>query len=887
MPDTNENMTNYEFHKFEKNKYFYGKLMTVRDFETEQQYFDEKRYLINRFLHGTGIVCGFKESPEILGEKNLKVKFKDGGMALDCCGREIIVTSDMLEREIVNEEGKPVSSNSVTKELYLYLKYKTCYGSYVATASNSSSCEVKCCPGKVVEDFDVVVSNKSPDPTGISCRKDFPSEPDQIVETVKAWLNTLERDHWSCPLCKENEGGKVFLAAYVKNENTKNENTVTFSVDTEKTKRCRPAIFRNEELYKIFKCHILDFQNPHNVTASQIKALVSIDGVSNPGGNIDLLSGGSILIESNDRENSITIREEHSANKDNPHEVTAHQVKALVSVDGITSPGGNVDLVEGTNIKITPNPGNKSIKIDCLGLDVEPAEAEPKSIGIKNVVGTSKRYAREDHEHKLEEYFVDYILLSEHLQKELNVISMYLREKALKCSVTTFKKVAEEFRDERKASDISQRFKKAVRDKLYEREKDFIDFIKNILGPIKELKEEIKTQTEKGSFNDFNDALKDLERTISEDIPLKVASQLDEVCFFAFELKRNVNNPIFNALNCTARNFRKVSETFKNENAKRISLDFEIAVNNKLYENKDKFIDFMREKLQSLKTLQDEIKDTATEESLNSYASAVKKLGHVIESKDALNIAAMQEEVCAAANQLEPVSPNLMYSALECTASNFKEVYRKFHSAIANKISDEFEEGLKNKVYENKSVFVQFMKDNIQFLSQLPDEVKNDIIEKDIDNYVAVVKELTDSISSNDADKIAAKLKELCYFASKLSANSIYRALRCTEVNFAKLADIYENKTANEISVKFKEALDAELYDYDDEFIDFIKTNFELFRTFGREILDITTRESFKNYRSSVEKLEAILKSNDAHKIAVMQEEVCTAAKELEIHPPA
>ena len=42
--------------------------MTVRDFEAEQQYFDGKRYLINRLLHGTGIVCGF-EKVELIKNK--------------------------------------------------------------------------------------------------------------------------------------------------------------------------------------------------------------------------------------------------------------------------------------------------------------------------------------------------------------------------------------------------------------------------------------------------------------------------------------------------------------------------------------------------------------------------------------------------------------------------------------------------------------------------------------------------------------------------------------------------------------------------------------------------------------------------------------------------
>ena len=38
----------------DRNRYFYGKLMTVRDFLREQEYFNSKRWLINRLLFRSG-----------------------------------------------------------------------------------------------------------------------------------------------------------------------------------------------------------------------------------------------------------------------------------------------------------------------------------------------------------------------------------------------------------------------------------------------------------------------------------------------------------------------------------------------------------------------------------------------------------------------------------------------------------------------------------------------------------------------------------------------------------------------------------------------------------------------------------------------------------------
>lgn len=73
--------------QFERNNYFFGKQFTVRDLQQEQSYFNDKRHLINRMVLGWGVVCG------------LHVEWKDDkkrlvvqpGMALDCCGHEIVV----------------------------------------------------------------------------------------------------------------------------------------------------------------------------------------------------------------------------------------------------------------------------------------------------------------------------------------------------------------------------------------------------------------------------------------------------------------------------------------------------------------------------------------------------------------------------------------------------------------------------------------------------------------------------------------------------------------------------------------------------------------------------------------------------------------------------
>ena len=51
-------MRNRKYYPFERNSYYYGKLLTARDFEAEQRYFNDKRRFVNRLSGANGIVSG-------------------------------------------------------------------------------------------------------------------------------------------------------------------------------------------------------------------------------------------------------------------------------------------------------------------------------------------------------------------------------------------------------------------------------------------------------------------------------------------------------------------------------------------------------------------------------------------------------------------------------------------------------------------------------------------------------------------------------------------------------------------------------------------------------------------------------------------------------------
>ena len=108
-------MNNANYFPFERNRYFYGKLLTVRDFEVEQRYHCTKRALLNRLVHGAGVVCGLGVTAS--DESTLMI---ESGMALDYQGREIVVP-ETLFRKLQMLEGQETLTGS--KDAYLCLTY--------------------------------------------------------------------------------------------------------------------------------------------------------------------------------------------------------------------------------------------------------------------------------------------------------------------------------------------------------------------------------------------------------------------------------------------------------------------------------------------------------------------------------------------------------------------------------------------------------------------------------------------------------------------------------------------------------------------------------------------------------------------------------------------
>jgi len=108
-------MKNKNYYPFERNHYFYGKLLTVRDFELEQKYFNNKRRILNRLMHGVGVVAGLDVVH--LDDQSISV---EAGLALDFYGREIVV-QEPATKKLHMLDGFDQVKNS--PQAYLCIEY--------------------------------------------------------------------------------------------------------------------------------------------------------------------------------------------------------------------------------------------------------------------------------------------------------------------------------------------------------------------------------------------------------------------------------------------------------------------------------------------------------------------------------------------------------------------------------------------------------------------------------------------------------------------------------------------------------------------------------------------------------------------------------------------
>ena len=145
-------MIDNKYFPFEKNRYYYGKLLTTNDLETEQRYIDRKRHFINKMMFGSGKVCGLKVYS--INEDTLMI---ESGFAIDNEGREIVVDQSNM-RKISSIDGFDMVKS---EKLVLGIKYNETLAQPVySVAKNAEGKEYEY--NKVIENYKLKLKEYKP-----------------------------------------------------------------------------------------------------------------------------------------------------------------------------------------------------------------------------------------------------------------------------------------------------------------------------------------------------------------------------------------------------------------------------------------------------------------------------------------------------------------------------------------------------------------------------------------------------------------------------------------------------------------------------------------------------------------------------------------------------
>lgn len=152
----------------ERLNYFTGQFLTERDFRDEQTYLRGKQLQHNRYLHGWGTVCGLKvtQHPNPVCRDRLLVI--EPGLALDCCGREIVIQDcvyvDLIEALAGEPLDQPEPGNDedetpTPSNLLISLCYQECKTEFVPALYSDCGCDqTGYGANRVREGFDIVVT---------------------------------------------------------------------------------------------------------------------------------------------------------------------------------------------------------------------------------------------------------------------------------------------------------------------------------------------------------------------------------------------------------------------------------------------------------------------------------------------------------------------------------------------------------------------------------------------------------------------------------------------------------------------------------------------------------------------------------------------------------
>lgn len=147
---------------YSRNRFFYGKLLDVFHFELEQNYFNSKRWLLNRLVTGYGVVCGLDVQSDSDGQGIVVLP----GVAIDKWGREIIVPKTTVAVPLPPSTDTDAGAGGMAKGprdcddgqyVHVVICYHECESDPVPALGGDCDQNAMCTPGTIRERYTVQI----------------------------------------------------------------------------------------------------------------------------------------------------------------------------------------------------------------------------------------------------------------------------------------------------------------------------------------------------------------------------------------------------------------------------------------------------------------------------------------------------------------------------------------------------------------------------------------------------------------------------------------------------------------------------------------------------------------------------------------------------------
>lgn len=173
-----------------RNRYFYGKLLDEFHLSMEQEYFNRKRWLLNRLALGSGVLCGLSVAPTRDGRVQVTP-----GVAIDGYGREIIVpapTTAVDPRALTDVCGRTTGERLADGTVTLCLAYQECEAEPVPVLVAECDPKAACASSVIREQYAILVTRGEPQgQPGVPCDKLFPEKPVEGFNRLAALYEAL------------------------------------------------------------------------------------------------------------------------------------------------------------------------------------------------------------------------------------------------------------------------------------------------------------------------------------------------------------------------------------------------------------------------------------------------------------------------------------------------------------------------------------------------------------------------------------------------------------------------------------------------------------------------------------------------------------------------